>query len=753
MSDTRSGANDARLLKLSYDRSQVSSSVVHLGVGAFHRAHQAYYFNALLAHEDCLDWGITGVNLRPADSPAFAALQAQSGSYVLKTVSPEGEARYEEIGALIRLLDGAVSPHSVDQCLADAQTQLVTITVTEGGYYLKEDGLLDIAHPEIAADLQGSGRNTLYAFLHAGLRARMQSRQGPITLLSCDNLRHNGDTLKTGFTQYLQQVGDVDLLSWLRDNASFPNAMVDRITPRLSPEHSRDARERFGVADALTVMAEDFVQWVVEDDFAGRRPPLERVGVTLVEHVQPYEEAKIRILNGGHTALSYYAALRGFPTYDAAVHDPELRAFVEAFEEQEAIPALGDSPLDLHAYWRKVLARFGNRNIGDRIERICADGGSKFPIFILPTLQGGFAAGRTPERTLRAIAYWYVFMQRVRAGQAPVPYYEPEWPRLQKLLSAPDALERFVSDAKLWGDLPQRYPAFGELLRGHIESASRAFNDIPSFERKDTVSYPIENLTNLQGKTALVTGAGGGIGAAVAEAYLAAGASCVLCDLPATPSKEAAAVLEQYPETACYVQADVTDMASVDRLLEQSVERFGGVDILFNNAAVFDLAPLLESNEAMYERIFSVNVKGAFFTMQKVAQHMVDSQRQGKIINLASQAGRRGEALVSHYCASKAAIISYTQSAALALAKHNINVNGISPGVVDTPMWEQVDALFAKYENLPLGEKKRRVGLDVPLGRMGAPEDICGMALFLASPASNYITAQTFNVDGGNVMS
>ncbi|MDG9670058.1 L-iditol 2-dehydrogenase [Hahella sp. CR1] len=257
----------------------------------------------------------------------------------------------------------------------------------------------------------------------------------------------------------------------------------------------------------------------------------------------------------------------------------------------------------------------------------------------------------------------------------------------------------------------------------------------------------------MQGKTALVTGAGGGIGAAVAEAYLAAGASCVLCDLPATPSKEAAAVLEQYPETACYVQADVTDMASVDRLLEQSVERFGGVDILFNNAAVFDLAPLLESNEAMYERIFSVNVKGAFFTMQKVAQHMVDSQRQGKIINLASQAGRRGEALVSHYCASKAAIISYTQSAALALAKHNINVNGISPGVVDTPMWEQVDALFAKYENLPLGEKKRRVGLDVPLGRMGAPEDICGMALFLASPASNYITAQTFNVDGGNVMS
>jgi NAD(P)-dependent dehydrogenase (short-subunit alcohol dehydrogenase family) len=166
------------------------------------------------------------------------------------------------------------------------------------------------------------------------------------------------------------------------------------------------------------------------------------------------------------------------------------------------------------------------------------------------------------------------------------------------------------------------------------------------------------------------------------------------------------------------------------------------------------MAPLLESGEAMYDKIFSVNVKGAFFVMQKVLIHMVAQGVQGgAVINMASQAGRRGEALVSHYCASKAAVISYTQSAALAMAPHKIRVNGIAPGVIDTPMWASVDALFARYENLPLGEKKKRVGEEVPLGYMGTPQDICGAAVFLASDESSYITAQTLNVDGGNVMS
>ena len=257
----------------------------------------------------------------------------------------------------------------------------------------------------------------------------------------------------------------------------------------------------------------------------------------------------------------------------------------------------------------------------------------------------------------------------------------------------------------------------------------------------------------LEGKHALLTGAGGGIGLAVARAYLEAGARCSLVDVAVEPSRECAALLDAHAERCHYLAADISTLAQIDAMLRAAQARFGPVDILFNNAAMFDMAPLLDSDEAMYDKLFAVNVKGAFFVMQKVLAQMVEAGVKGAVINMASQAGRRGEALVSHYCASKAAVISYTQSAALAMAPHGIRVNGIAPGVIDTPMWGQVDALFAKYENLPQGEKKKRVGEAVPLGRMGSPADLCGAAIFLASDEAAYVTAQTLNVDGGNVMS
>jgi D-sorbitol dehydrogenase (acceptor) len=263
----------------------------------------------------------------------------------------------------------------------------------------------------------------------------------------------------------------------------------------------------------------------------------------------------------------------------------------------------------------------------------------------------------------------------------------------------------------------------------------------------------MSGLQRLAGRHALLTGAGGGIGLAVAAAFIAEGARCTLVDISAQPSAGAAALVSAHPEQAAYASADVTQVATLGALIDAAAAHFGTVDVLFNNAAVFDMAPLLESDERMYDKLFAVNVKGAFFVMQAVLQRLVDAGKTGSIINLASQAGRRGEALVSHYCATKAAVISYTQSAALAMAPHGIRVNGIAPGVVDTPMWGSVDALFAKYENLKLGEKKIAVGKAVPLGRMGDPKDIAGAAVFLASAESSYITAQTLNVDGGNVMS
>lgn len=257
----------------------------------------------------------------------------------------------------------------------------------------------------------------------------------------------------------------------------------------------------------------------------------------------------------------------------------------------------------------------------------------------------------------------------------------------------------------------------------------------------------------LQDKHALLTGAGGGIGLAVARGYLEQGARCCVVDIAPQPSAEFTALAQEHPERLRYVAADITQTAQIDAMLRVAQSHFGNIHVLFNNAAIFDMAPLLESSEASFDKLFAVNVKGFFFVMQKVLAHMVAAGTRGAVINMASQAGRRGEALVSHYCATKAAVISYTQSAALAMAPHHIRVNGIAPGVIDTPMWAHVDSLFARYENLPLGEKKKQVGLAVPLGYMGAPSDITGAAVFLASDEASYITAQTLNVDGGSVMS
>jgi len=251
----------------------------------------------------------------------------------------------------------------------------------------------------------------------------------------------------------------------------------------------------------------------------------------------------------------------------------------------------------------------------------------------------------------------------------------------------------------------------------------------------------------------LLTGAGGGIGLAVVAAYLREGARCTAVDLAAQATPGLAALRASYPDALQYVCADVTRADSIRALMAAAQSRWGTVDVLFNNAAVFTLAPILEASEADYHRVFDVNVKGMFFVMQAVLRQMVDAGVPGCVINMASQAGRRGEPLVAHYCATKAAVISYTQSAALAMAVHGVRVNGIAPGVVDTPMWGGVDALFAKYEGLAIGEKKKAVGRAVPLGRMGEPDDLTGAAVFLASDESRYITAQTLNVDGGNWMS
>lgn len=254
----------------------------------------------------------------------------------------------------------------------------------------------------------------------------------------------------------------------------------------------------------------------------------------------------------------------------------------------------------------------------------------------------------------------------------------------------------------------------------------------------------------LKGKSALVTGSARGIGRAFAEAYVREGATVAIADINLEAAEKTAA---EIGDKAYAVKLDVTDLASIEAAVKAVEEKTGGLDILINNAALFDLAPIVEITKASYDKLFSVNVAGTLFMLQAASRSMIARGKGGRIINMASQAGRRGEALVGVYCATKAAVISLTQSAGLDLIKHRINVNAIAPGVVDGEHWDHVDSLFAKYENRPRGEKKKLVGEAVPYGRMGTARDLTGMAVFLASEDAEYIVAQTYNVDGGQWMS
>ncbi len=260
----------------------------------------------------------------------------------------------------------------------------------------------------------------------------------------------------------------------------------------------------------------------------------------------------------------------------------------------------------------------------------------------------------------------------------------------------------------------------------------------------------MENGRKLNGKVAIVTGSGSGIGRAIAIRYAQEGARVVVADVNRAGAEAVAGEIATAGGDAVGVQVDVRNQGQVQGLVDAAVDRFGGLDILVNNAGVGKIIPFFETTEADWDFMFDVNCKGLLWCSQAAARRMIEQGRGGKIVNLASQAGRRGEALVLAYCASKACVINMTQSMALALAPHKINVNGIAPGIVDTPFWDEVDRQFAKLLNMEIGEPKRTFTKQIPLGRIEQPEDVAGAAVFLASSDSDYITQQTVNVDGGN---
>jgi mannitol-1-phosphate/altronate dehydrogenase len=349
--------------------------------------------------------------------------------------------------------------------LAQPSVHLVTITVTESGYYTDPNGNLNHTDPTIKAEISGGEVESVYGYLSAALAARKESIGAPLTIACCDNIRQNGKMLRRNLLDYLTACGEAELAKWVTENVAFPCSMVDRITPRSPASLSEEFTALIGAPVTSPIMAEDFIQWVLEDTDTSAMPDLAKAGVTVTADVDPYEETKIRVLNGGHTALAYFAALEGLETFDAAMRVPHLLEHFQNFETKEVLPAITiDLPFSKNDYVDAIARRFGNIAIGDTVARICADGMAKFPIFIRPTLEGCLQQGIVPIYAIRSIASWYVFCCHVAAGKVSFDYVEPSWEDLKAMLGS----DAFVTNRQLWDELPETYPEFAETLRREI---------------------------------------------------------------------------------------------------------------------------------------------------------------------------------------------------------------------------------------------------------------------------------------------
>ncbi|MFK7943092.1 MAG: mannitol dehydrogenase family protein [Paracoccaceae bacterium] len=453
-------AGSLHVHQTTYDRAAVRTGIVHIGYGAFHRTHQAVYFDDYMEATGDLGWGVAAINLRSADSAGFMRSSAVSDGYLLKSIAPDGQSTLRLVRSHSIFADWAVDPEKAEEIVAQPDVQAISMTVTESGYSLTGDWALNTEDPVIAAEIAGGPAVSVFGYLAGALALRAKWLNLPITILCCDNIRDNGLVLRRAFMTYLERTGRKALAEWVNSNVSFPCSMVDRITPRATLELSDQLAPLFPGRAVDPIYAEAFSQWVIEDRFAGPMPDLTRVGANVVVNVRPFEEAKIRILNGGHTGLAYLGALAGHTTFDRAMADPALRRHFDAWEQDEVLPGLTlDLPFDKAAYLTQIADRFTNAAIADQLERICMDGYSKMPLYVRPTVESCLTQGIDPVHGYRSIASWYIFARRAAAGTAPIPYHEPCWADLVPLLASGQGMA-FASAGQLWDDLPNRFPGF-----------------------------------------------------------------------------------------------------------------------------------------------------------------------------------------------------------------------------------------------------------------------------------------------------
>jgi mannitol 2-dehydrogenase len=452
----------------SYDRSRVRTGFVHLGVGAFHRSHQARYVDRLLERGQAQDWGICGVGVLPADRPMADAMAAQDCLYTLVVKHADGSFEPRVVGSIVEYLLAPDDPEAVVEKMAAGTTRIVSLTVTEGGYNIAAvTGEFDTAHPDVLEDLRpGAVPGTSFGLVTEALVRRRERGLAPFTVVSCDNIEHNGDVARRSFAAFAT-LRDPDLGAWVRHEVPFPNSMVDRITPATTDEDRAEVARRFGVDDRWPVVSEPFTQWVLQDRFGLGRPPLEDVGVQVVDDVEPYELMKLRLLNAGHQALAYLGSLAGYRLVHDCAQDPLFRALLLGYMEQEATPTLRPVPgIDLVEYREELVARFSNSAIRDTLARLAFDGSERLPKWLLPVIRENLATGGGIRWSAAVVAGWARYAEGVDEQGRPIDVVDR---RSERLVASArrqrDDPLAFIADRELFGDLVDEERFTAEYLR------------------------------------------------------------------------------------------------------------------------------------------------------------------------------------------------------------------------------------------------------------------------------------------------
>jgi mannitol 2-dehydrogenase len=439
-----------------YDRAEVRPGIVHIGVGGFHRAHEAAYLDQLMNEGKALEWGICGVGLLAHDRRMHEVMSAQDCLYTLVVKHPDGSLHPRVVGSIVQYLFAPDDPEAVLELMADPATRMVSLTITEGGYLVHQvTGDFDAEDPAIQKDLQaGATPSTAFGFITEALSRRRARGVPPFTVVSCDNIPGNGEVAHKMISAFAR-LKDPVLADWLEREVSFPSSMVDRITPVTTEADRTLLAEQFGVEDAWPVVCEPFSQWALEDSFSAGRPPFQDVGVQMVDDVEPYELMKLRLLNASHQALCYLGYLAGYRYAHEVCQDPLFTKFLLGYMDHEATPTLAPVPgVDLEDYKHQLIERFANPEIRDTLARLCAESSDRIPNWLLPVIREQLAGGGEIGRSALVVASWARYAEGQDEQGQPIEVVD----RLREQLTERARRQReeplaFISDRDLFGDL------------------------------------------------------------------------------------------------------------------------------------------------------------------------------------------------------------------------------------------------------------------------------------------------------------